>query len=112
MEIAGLRHFSDAECIALLGQSDVARVALSRQALPIIEPVHYHLAGDLLVISAGHPGSAMMSPADGRVVCFEADGPLRDGSTRWVVQVTGVLDPRGDQHVLRLDAAMLSGRVW
>jgi nitroimidazol reductase NimA-like FMN-containing flavoprotein (pyridoxamine 5'-phosphate oxidase superfamily) len=105
-------QLSDAECIELLGRTNVARIALSRHALPVIEPVHYRLAGDLLVIAGEHPDSMVTSAAERHVVCFQTDGPFHDGDTRWFVQVTGLLDPEGEHHVLHLDTAMISGRVW
>ena len=112
MDDGALRHFSDAECIGLLGQSGVARVALSRHALPVIDPVHYRLAGDLLLISGEHRGPIANSTAERHVVCFETDGLSGDRRARWVVQVVGLLDVDGGHHLLHLPTAMISGRFW
>ena len=112
MDDGTLRHFSDDECIALLGASGVARVAFSRHALPVIDPVHYRLAGDLLVIAGEARGSIATSAEDRHVVCFETEGLSGDGSARWVVQVTGLLGADGEHQVLDLATAIIAGRVW
>jgi nitroimidazol reductase NimA-like FMN-containing flavoprotein (pyridoxamine 5'-phosphate oxidase superfamily) len=112
MDDGATRHFSADECIALLGDSGVARVALSRHALPVIDPVHYRLAGDLLVIAGERGGPIATSADEHHVVCFEAEGPSSGDGARWVVQVTGLLGTVGEHQVLRLTATMISGRVW
>lgn len=111
MDEGAIRHFSNDECIALLGESGVARVALSRHALPVIDPVHYRLTGDLLVIAGERGGSIATSANERHVVCFEAEG-LSVGGSLWVVQVTGHLGTIGDHQVLHLATAMISGRLW
>lgn len=105
-------HFSDDQCIALLGESGVARVALSRHALPVIDPVHYRLAGDVLVMEGERLGTIAMSARDRHVVCFETEGLSGDGSEHWVVQITGPLGADGEHQTLDLATAMISGRVW
>lgn len=111
MEDCALRDFTPDECVALLGASDVAHIALSRRSLPVVEPVHYRLAGDLLVIVGDRADAIEHSGTRRHVVCLETDGLSGDGA-RWVVQVTGVLDLDDAVPVIHLDTATITGRQW
>ena len=76
-------------CRTLLATVHLGRVALSRQALPIIVPVVYKLVGQQILIPAA---SLLVRSAaqSGDVVCFEADAQDPVGST-WSVLVVGSL---------------------
>jgi uncharacterized protein len=109
MEDGALQRLTESECVAMLGRVDVARIALSRHALPVIEPVHYRLEGDVLLLTVDHPESIASAARERHVVCLEVDGLHPGGDARWVVQVTGPLRTDGEVQQLDLSTAMIAG---
>lgn len=93
------------ECLRLLAQRRLGRVAFSERALPAILPVTYSMVGQnvLLGTTAGGLGHRL----DGQVVAFAVDDLDEDVGTGWSVVVTGtarlVKPPR---DLMRYDAAL------
>jgi hypothetical protein len=119
----GLEVLDAATCRALLGTTRLGRVALSRQALPIIVPVAYTYVGDEILIPAASTLVRRAAHA-GDVICFEADAHDDDG-TLWSVLITGRLavvaqsanapESNGwadgaDCELVSLQTALVSGR--
>lgn len=126
----GLEILSRSECLSLLATRPVGRVAISRNALPVILPVTYRLLGEDVVFAAGS-GSKSLALAHENVVAFEVDEIDLATRSGWSVAVVGVarrvqegepdwqaatdLDLRpwvGHQtvHLIRLATDRLSGR--
>ncbi len=125
------------ECLRLLADTTVGRVALTRKALPVILPVNYAMDGDTVVIRT-RPGSLLASSRErGVVVAFEVDELDRETCSGWSVLVTGTLREITDvgelaraeqlplvpwiggdrRHFVRITPGMVSGRripsvVW
>ena len=75
-------------CWDLLAMASVGRLALSVQALPVILPVQYCVAGRRLVVCLGHhaiPDRALR----GTIVAFSADAIDPGTRSGWSVQVQG-----------------------
>lgn len=84
----GLEVLSRQECMRLLGQASLGRVALTVGALPAVFPVHYAVLGDSLVFRSG-PGTKLSAAGSGSVVCLEADDVDPEFHTGWSVMVVG-----------------------
>ena len=91
-----LEELSEGECLRLLEEGGLGRVAVSVQALPHIFPVNYALDGTDVVFVSGR-GTKLAAATDRTVVAFEIDGIDSLGRTGWSVEVTGpssiVTDP-------------------
>ncbi len=101
----GLEVLDDEESLRLLARARVGRVGLTRQALPIILPVAFHLLGRDVIVRTG-PGAVRDAGRRGSVLCLEADSTDPDLSVGWSVLVIGrasvVADPNDVAAVRRL----------
>ena len=117
------------ECLALLRQASIGRVALTVRAMPEIHPVAFGLLDESVVFRAGR-GTMLHAAARGTIVAFEADGFDLDAFQGWSVLVVGpaveVTDPGeiattrehlvghwvpdDEDHVVRIGAHQISGR--
>ncbi|MCU1393066.1 MAG: hypothetical protein JWM34_1494 [Ilumatobacteraceae bacterium] len=87
----GLRILTPSECIAFLATGRVGRVALSKSALPTIQPVLYEMVGDTITFNAS--GGLLSEAAErGDIVCFEADFADSSETGLWSVVVVGKLE--------------------
>jgi len=76
------------ECLALLEQAKVGRIALSVSALPVIQPVRFVLAAGRVVFRAA-PDSELSRAASNAVVAFQADYTDEASATGWHVMAHG-----------------------
>jgi nitroimidazol reductase NimA-like FMN-containing flavoprotein (pyridoxamine 5'-phosphate oxidase superfamily) len=91
------------ECLELLGQCSLGRVAFTERALPAIRPVSYVLVGHQLVLSTQAEGLGRR--LDGQVVAFEVDDiDAADGSGRSVVVMGTARLLRSPGELMRLAA--------
>jgi nitroimidazol reductase NimA-like FMN-containing flavoprotein (pyridoxamine 5'-phosphate oxidase superfamily) len=60
------------ECLRLLGDVQVGRVAVTTEALPVVLPVNFLLDGDRVVFSSA-PGTKLYVAATGARMAFEAE---------------------------------------
>lgn len=124
-----LDPLTPAECRRLLTSVPIGRIAFTVGALPTIQPVHFAVRGDEVLIPARR-GGKVEAASRGAVVAFEVDE--YDGLTRtgWSVTVVGpsrvlsgaaevaaledsgltpwVPDPNGSMVAVRI--AQISGR--
>jgi nitroimidazol reductase NimA-like FMN-containing flavoprotein (pyridoxamine 5'-phosphate oxidase superfamily) len=77
------------ECMRLLGQADIGRLALSSGALPIIVAVNYRVDDDVVLVKTG-AGEHLRAATDGTVVAFEADGIEPGTQAAWSVSIAGI----------------------
>ncbi|MDZ4828229.1 MAG: pyridoxamine 5'-phosphate oxidase family protein [Actinomycetota bacterium] len=93
------------ECLALLADRHLGRLAVSIANQPVIFPVTYALDGDTIVFRTD-PGTKLYG-ARGRLVAFEIDGidgELAD-DLGWSVLVVGTADVvESESELARLDA--------
>jgi nitroimidazol reductase NimA-like FMN-containing flavoprotein (pyridoxamine 5'-phosphate oxidase superfamily) len=124
----GVEVIDRPECIRLLGEHVLGRLAVNEGSAPLVLPVNYGLAGDRVVIrtAVGTKLDAVHRP-----VCFEVDDFDRAGRSGWSVVVRGRLvevmpadrerweelrvlpEPwaAGDKdHVLCIEPTVISGR--
>ena len=85
------------ECLALLADAEIGRIAISARALPLILPVRFAMDGERIVI-ATHSGTTLEAATRDTVVAFEADGAAGDAA--WSVHVNGVARHVTDQPSL------------
>jgi nitroimidazol reductase NimA-like FMN-containing flavoprotein (pyridoxamine 5'-phosphate oxidase superfamily) len=125
----GVEVIDRAECLDLLRQEVIGRIAIVEGTGPLVLPVNYAMHGDRVVFRTG-PGSKLAASRGG-AACFEIDGFDRATRSGWSVVVRGrleevtVLDrqhdevadladpwlgPDGRPNVLRLVPAVISGR--
>ncbi len=121
---------SDDECIDLLRQVPVGRIAVTVDALPVILPVNFAVV-DGAVVFRTLEGTKLAAATASAVVAFEVDSYKADGRTGWSVMVQGMaaevtdaaslqevdsasldawaLDGAAD-HVVRIEVHRVSGR--
>jgi uncharacterized protein len=105
-----LWELNEEECRELLGTAVIGRLAFTEGALPAIQPVHFSLLGDNVVIPT-RPGSKVAAAVANAVVAFEADDfdPLT--KTGWSVTVVGPSRLLTDPHEIE-DLEALGLRPW
>jgi len=124
----GLEILSRAECLVLLRNARLGRVAVTTGALPDIFPVRYGVIEEDIVFRTS-PGTKHDTALMNAMVAFEADH-LDDLNRGWSVVVVGVarhvtdpgelaalanmvpttVTPGHRPHLVRIDTAMISGR--
>ena len=105
-----LEVLGEAECRRLLGDAIIGRLAYTEDALPAIQPVHFTLRSDRIVIPTGE-GSKVAAASRGAVVAFEVDDFDPTSRTGWNVTVVG------PSHVVTrpdevADLDLLGARAW
>lgn len=83
-----LEVLDQAECRRLLGTAVIGRLAYTEGALPTIQPVHFALSGNRIVIPT-RTGSKVAAASRGAVVAFEVDDFDPTTRTGWNVTVIG-----------------------
>jgi uncharacterized protein len=86
-----LRTISNEECLVLLRQVAIGRVAVTVGAMPEILPVHFALIDDAIVFRAGRD-TRLHTASRGTVLAFEVDGFDMDARHGWSVLVVGPSD--------------------
>jgi nitroimidazol reductase NimA-like FMN-containing flavoprotein (pyridoxamine 5'-phosphate oxidase superfamily) len=125
-----IESLTNDECLRLLSTASVGRIAVTRDALPVILPVNYVLDGTALLIRTNDGAILRAARAGGTVVAFEVDSLDEQTMTGWSVLVTGTLREvtavsavvRAEQlplapwvggdrrHFVRITPGLLSGR--
>jgi nitroimidazol reductase NimA-like FMN-containing flavoprotein (pyridoxamine 5'-phosphate oxidase superfamily) len=88
----GLEVLDRGECLQLLDQVTLGRVAVTTAALPTILPVNFRRDGDRIVFRTGE-GTKLAAATRNAVVAFEVDEFNPVDHTGWSVVVTGVARP-------------------
>jgi hypothetical protein len=92
----GLEILDREECLHLLEEATIGRLAFTSRAMPVILPVNFYLDGDRVLIRTS-PGSKLDAAIADAVVAFEVDDFDSFQHTGWSVSVTGysrvVTDP-------------------
>jgi uncharacterized protein len=91
MKAAGpdaLEEISEAECLEILDQSSLGRIAVVVDGQPQIFPVNYALHERIITFRTG--SGTKVSNAPGSKVCFEIDGYEPSAGAGWSVMVQGV----------------------
>ena len=83
-----LQVLDDAQCRRLLAGAVIGRLAYTEGALPAIQPVHFTMSGDRIVIPT-RAGSKVAAASRGAVVAFEVDDFDAASRTGWNVTVVG-----------------------
>jgi hypothetical protein len=85
---AGLEEIPEPECLELLAQANLGRIALVVDGQPQIFPVNYAMAGRIVVVQTG--GGTIFSHAPEARVAFEIDDYDASARAGWSVMVQGV----------------------
>jgi len=80
--------FDDGQCLALLGRSQLGRIAMSLWAVPVVVPVRYVLQGSEPYFTL--TDRQVAEGASGSVVGLQADGYDEDSARRWTVLAVGL----------------------
>ncbi|MGY2002683.1 pyridoxamine 5'-phosphate oxidase family protein [Blastococcus sp. SYSU DS1024] len=83
-----LEALSPAECRALLVSVPIGRLAFTVGALPTVQPVHFIVRGNDVLIPARR-GGKVEAASHGAVVAFEVDEYHPSTRTGWSVTVVG-----------------------
>jgi hypothetical protein len=97
----GLEVPSREECLALVRQAIIGRLAINSRALPSIVPVNFVLT-DFGVVIRTAPGSKLNNAIENAVVAFEVDEVDPYRHTGWSVVITGVAREITDPDVLEV----------
>lgn len=87
----GLEVLERPECLRLLAQCTLGRVAVTDRALPTVLPVTFRLVDERILFRTGS-GTKLEAAATGAVVAFEVDDMDPVSHTGWSVVVTGVAE--------------------
>ncbi len=88
LDANGLEVLDREDCLALMRSVTLGRVVFTERALPAIEPVHFILDGDDVII-ATPPGSKLSAAMRGTIVAFETDAFESGSRSGWSVTVVG-----------------------
>jgi uncharacterized protein len=91
MKAAGpeaLEEIPEAECLEILDQHSLGRIAVVVDGQPQIFPVNYALHERIITFRTG--SGTKLSDAPGSKVCFEIDGYEPSAGAGWSVMVQGV----------------------
>lgn len=83
-----LERIPEAECLEILGQHSLGRIAVVVDGQPQIFPVNYAVSSRIVAFRTG-PGTKL-SHAPGTRVCFEIDEYDSPSGAGWSVMVQGV----------------------
>jgi nitroimidazol reductase NimA-like FMN-containing flavoprotein (pyridoxamine 5'-phosphate oxidase superfamily) len=83
----GVEKLSQSECLALLGEHRLGRLAFTDRALPTIRPLSYSLLGSEVLLRV--PPERLRSQLDGQVVAFAVDELDEETGVGWSVVLTG-----------------------
>lgn len=85
----GLEVLERAECLRLLSQRTLGRIAFTFGALPYVLPVNFHLLNERILVRT-HRGGRLDGALRDAVVAFEVDDVDQAGHAGWSIAVTGV----------------------
>lgn len=105
-----LRELGSADCLSLLANGHVGRLAYIGEDGPLIRPVNYYLADESSIVVRTHYGSSFSGLKDVRVA-FEVDSVDAEHNSGWSVVVTGKANPITDIDELVV-AAEPRHRPW
>jgi nitroimidazol reductase NimA-like FMN-containing flavoprotein (pyridoxamine 5'-phosphate oxidase superfamily) len=93
LDANGLEVLDREDCLTLMRSVTLGRVVFTDRALPAIQPVHFVVDGDDVIISTA-PGSKLAAATCGAIVAFETDAFEYDavdagGESGWSVTVVG-----------------------
>lgn len=95
--VTRMATLSREECLERLASVGVGRLGVSIDALPVVLPVNFAVAGGNVIIRTVE-GTKLDAAVSGTVVAFEADQYDPDGGWGWSVLVRGrgceITDPR------------------
>ena len=100
MTAAGLilsgEPLSHEDCLARLGEADLARVVLSVRALPAALPARITLVGEDHLVLASAEEAVILAARRGDVISVQIDGLEPDGTT-WSVMASGIAAAANDE---------------
>lgn len=107
---SGLETLDEGECVKLLRQTPVGRLAVTIQALPAVFPVNYVADEERILFFTGE-GTNLRAALEGTVVAFEADHYDAEGRTGWSVMVVGQAREVTDEVTLE-EVGLRGLRSW
>jgi nitroimidazol reductase NimA-like FMN-containing flavoprotein (pyridoxamine 5'-phosphate oxidase superfamily) len=85
----GLEVLERPECLRLLSQCTLGRIAFTSCALPCVLPINFHLRDEQILIRTRR-GGRLDDALRGAVVAFEVDDVDQVAHAGWSIAVTGV----------------------
>lgn len=85
----GLEVLERAECLRLLSQQTLGRIAFTSGALPYVLPINFHLSDERILVRTRR-GGRLDDALHDTVVAFEVDDVDQAAHTGWSIAVTGV----------------------
>lgn len=107
----GLQVLSRAECIDLLGKTNIGRVGVTSQALPLVLPVSYAMLAEDIVF-ATTAGSKALAITDRTVIAFEVDNIDLETRSGWSVLAVGLARPFSEGDIDLPAARQLKIDPW
>jgi nitroimidazol reductase NimA-like FMN-containing flavoprotein (pyridoxamine 5'-phosphate oxidase superfamily) len=109
LDRAGLRILSRSDSLRLLASTEIGRIGITVESLPVVLPVVYIVDDERILFRTLH-GSKLSSATDGSVVAFEADGAAGERAGAWSVVVTGVATHINEDRLP--DALLVAAARW
>lgn len=107
---AGLRALRRHECVELLRGAAIGRIVYTDSAMPAIQPVHFIVHRDVIMIRTD-TGGKLAAAARNAVVAFEVDAFTADFGSGWSVVVLGHAREVTDNSELA-EVRALDLRLW
>ena len=85
----GLEVLERAECLRLLSQRTLGRIAFTSGALPFVLPINFHLLDERILVRTRR-GGRLDGALQNAVVAFEVDDIDQAAHAGWSVAATGV----------------------
>jgi nitroimidazol reductase NimA-like FMN-containing flavoprotein (pyridoxamine 5'-phosphate oxidase superfamily) len=99
---------SDEQCLARLSTQSIGRVAVTKDALPVILPVNFVTDGSSVVFRT--PSRGLLAQAcDDNVIAFEVDDFSAAADAGWSVLIVGVAHLlRASEHIRALTLGLVT----
>ena len=98
----GFQTLADSECLGLLRAGTVGRLGLTANALPVVVPVRYGMAGRCAVFAVA-AGATLGSARNNVVACLAIDAIDAMTGVGWMVLATGRLREIADPSAIAFD---------
>ncbi len=99
------------QCLARLASTQLGRIGVSIDALPVILPIHFTLADDSILFRTTL-GTKLDSAASSAVVAFQVDAYDATEQGWWSVLLQGIATPVADEEAETGPAGALPASQW
>ena len=105
-----MAKLSRQQCLTRLTSTEVGRIGVTMQALPVILPVHFAMVDESVQFGTTR-NTRVDAAANGAVIAFQADGYDPAGDAWWSILLQGIAAPVDVSEAV-IDADRPTSRSW